>query len=393
MLVDHYGGRYVADQRADSSVRTLMERKRGLSGVVVTSEKFHHALKPLVNGADLFGELLTPIATNSLGFRDRTPRIVPTATTSRRLLFMGDSFTMGQGVPFEVSFVGRVDSKLRTSGFEVLNAAVSSYAPIIHEAKLRELIDDVHLKIDAVAIFLDISDAEDEAVFYRENSEGQIKTSCSRYDTYISHRKWERQNLRRVRERLKAGSIGEDEVKMWMTSRMSRDCFIRSADAIDSMPPSIALLDFIEMNSLVGQLYAIYQRDILHIPDNGDYARSAWTWDSNYWREYGEEGILKMTEHMNRIAEVAEGNGIRLIIAVYPWPEQIRHREARSPQVQHWKEWAVEHHAEMIDYFPVFITEEDPEQTVRRLYIPGDVHWNAEGHRVVADRFLISFER
>ena len=42
-----------------------------------------------------------------------------------------------------------------------------------------------------------------------------------------------------------------------------------------------------------------------------------------------------------------------------------------------------------IDLFPDFIPiGQDPKEVIRKYFIPGDLHWNEEGHRLVARRFL-----
>jgi hypothetical protein len=32
--------------------------------------------------------------------------------------------------------------------------------------------------------------------------------------------------------------------------------------------------------------------------------------------------------------------------------------------------------------------DQDPKEVIRRYYIQGDIHWNEEGHRLVAGRLL-----
>jgi hypothetical protein len=71
---------------------------------------------------------------------------------------------------------------------------------------------------------------------------------------------------------------------------------------------------------------------------------------------------------------------------IYPWPANILARELDHPQVGLWTAFARARGLRLIDLFPAFMPPgEDPEATVRRCYIQGDVHWNAAGHALAAD--------
>jgi virulence-associated protein VapD len=67
-------------------------------------------------------------------------------------------------VPYEETFVGRF--AVAFLQFEVLNAAVSSYAPSVYYAKTKYLLDS-GFHLDEVTVYIDISDVQDEATTYR----------------------------------------------------------------------------------------------------------------------------------------------------------------------------------------------------------------------------------
>ena len=94
---------------------------------------------------------------------------------------------------------------------------------------------------------------------------------------------------------------------------------------------------------------------------------------------------------MDALAALVAARGIRLTVAVYPWPDQILTRDRASLQARFWQGWADAHGVPLIDFFPVFVTDEPPRETVRRYFIAGDVHWNEAGHRLVAERLLPHF--
>ena len=56
--------------------------------------------------------------------------------------------------------------------YEVLNAGVGSYSPIIYWRKIKYLIEDVGLRFDEVVVYIDISDAQDEASYYELSDDG-----------------------------------------------------------------------------------------------------------------------------------------------------------------------------------------------------------------------------
>ena len=136
------------------------------------SSVFHHALKP--NTEFLYqrwGNLRHSVSTNSLGFRDRTVRHVPLISDKHRILFMGDSFTYGVGLPYEKTFICLIDSELEDKNAEVLNAGVVSYSPAIYWKKTEYLLSQAGLRFDHLVVLLDISDIQDEAEFYDTDEE------------------------------------------------------------------------------------------------------------------------------------------------------------------------------------------------------------------------------
>src|SRR5205814_553815 len=151
----------------------------------------------------------------------------------------------------EASFVGRVDAALSPRGVEVLNAGVISYCPIIYFRKDKHLLEDVGLRFDALVVYIDIGDIEDE-VTYKLDADGNVRPRPAR----------------RVQE---------------------------------------------------------------------------------------------------------QGRGAR--------------------QASFWRRWTADNCAGFIDCFPRFIDGAPSRQVLDRYFIPGDVHWNEEGHRLIADGFLEYYER
>src|SRR5579862_6044060 len=125
---------------------------------------YHHGLAAKRVVPDKWGPLSYTLVTNSLGFKDRTPRDVPLQTTGQRLMFIGDSFTEGMGVPYDQTWVGLVDRALAAQHVEVLNAGVSSYCPKTAYYKTKALLES-GLQVSHVVFFIDLSDMADEMLF------------------------------------------------------------------------------------------------------------------------------------------------------------------------------------------------------------------------------------
>ena len=138
---------------------------------------FHHGLKPLAAFGHQYGHTRAPYFTNSLGFRDVGNREVPLKSNKANVFFIGDSMTEGLGVRFEETFVGRIATALEPKGIEVLNGGVMSYAGSIYYRKTKYLVENVGLSIDAVVVFIDISDMEDEARCYRLGDDDVVGTA------------------------------------------------------------------------------------------------------------------------------------------------------------------------------------------------------------------------
>jgi lysophospholipase L1-like esterase len=306
------------------------------------SPLYHHDLAPNVDMVASWGADY-PITTNSLGFRDRTIREVPLRTEGPRWLFLGDSFTEGVGVAYADTFVGRIEEAVRPRGIEVLNAGVSSYSPAIYWRKARYHLEERGLEVSDVIVFLDISDAADEAEQYTLDASGNVAS-----------RKREATGLR---EFFRQNSILYAVPRFLKLRRERAEAATKAANPLNA---SI------------------------------DNPRAQWTVDDDAFRRYGERGLAGMRANMDRLAELAQKHGASLTVVVYPWPTQIARKDLDSRQVRIWRDWARERGARFVDLFPAFVSHDDArnEQTIRELFIPDDFHWNPAGHRRVAELFL-----
>lgn len=317
----------------------------------VKSEIYHHALNPSVPLQKTYwGPVPYQMATNSLTFRDEQARDVPLASPQHRVLFIGDSLTEGVGVDYADTFAGLAASRWKSQGVEVLNAGVVSYSPIIYYRKLKHFIEERGLKVDEVVVFIDLSDAQDE-VFYRFDSNENVVDDDSELarrekETGYDHKR----------------SFGEHIARFF-----------------DKRTFYLSYLFFEAKPLFYGSeaQYAVNQR------------RAVWTVDKQVFDAYAAKGLQNGALHMDMLRALLEKRGIKLTIAVYPWPDQIYYWDTHSIQSVFWKQWAEQRKVAFVDLFPYFFRTDGSMksrlETIKKYYIPRDYHWNKWGHRLVAD--------
>jgi hypothetical protein len=126
-----------------------------------------------------------------------------------------------------------------------------------------------------------------------------------------------------------------------------------------------------------------------------DSCYAAWTQSRVVQWLYGREGLQRATDHMSRLAALLRTRGIPLTVVVYPWPHHLLWEDRQSLHVSHWQAWAAREDAGFVELFTPFFAQVDAlgaRETIRRFFIDADVHWNASGHRIVADAFERAYE-
>lgn len=323
-------------------------------GLRVPDEFFHHGIKPNSSGVDIYGSYSAPYFSNSLGLRDSRIREVSLKKKGTRILFIGDSFTESGFLPWEETFVGRVASDLQARGIEVLNAGVASYCPTLIRIKLRRLIQDQGLEVDRVVVFLDISDIADE-LFYEEGPDGKAKSV--RYGPFRT----QAERLAKI-----------DAVCDWLEINVEK---------------KFALLGAV-LRNLRLQWRRHGDRDGVTAFDKIPEWKYGWPDYEGEFQRFVEQGLAKAKQEMTGIAELLKSRRIRLTLAVYPWPAQVRAGTRPSRVEKEWSVWARENGAEFVSLFPLFVNERPAEEVIGIYYIRNDGHWNEQGHRLVAEELL-----
>ena len=171
----------------------FLNKKSKINNVNIRIEHpiYHHTFLPNQQSVEKsIGRDTYTLITNSLGFKDFSSKNIELQNKNKRILFIGDSITEGVLLDYEDTFVGIIAKKLSANNIEVLNAARGSYSPIIYWKKTKHLIEQNGLKFDELIVFLDISDPQDEAMFYdldkNENVVGKLDKK--EYEKYFANR-------------------------------------------------------------------------------------------------------------------------------------------------------------------------------------------------------------
>ncbi|MGO9118112.1 MAG: hypothetical protein ACLQPD_10930, partial [Desulfomonilaceae bacterium] len=118
-----------------------------------------------------------------------------------------------------------------------------------------------------------------------------------------------------------------------------------------------------------------------------DYTRErdAWLNDEKVYEKWGKRGIVLAEKNMDRLYELSKRHNIPMTVVVYPWPSQVLRDELDCKQVSIWKNFAEKRQIDFINCFLYFINQANGADNVQKYFLPGDVHWNEQGHVLMAD--------
>lgn len=304
---------------------------------------YHHTLAKNISHSDAkWGPIGYRVNTNSLGFKDNQPRKVPLKKQDQRLLIIGDSFTEGLGYEHNDTFVGIIDKELNNKNIEVFNAGVSSYSPIIYYRKTKDLIEQ-GFEFDHLLVLIDISDIENEARHYTLDENGNVVNKTTAKSNELDER---------IKRFITENTIILSNLRILIRKLRNRNKKQRKFE------------------------------------DSLNVYGGMWTVDQGVYDDYGKEGISSAKKYMTMLAKLLQKNNIKLSVAVYPWPDQIFHKDLNSKQVKIWKNWSNKHNADFINLFPKFINNTEGREIINDYFILGDVHWNKEGHKLIAKSLL-----
>jgi hypothetical protein len=317
----------------------------------------HHSFRPNCDGRHYWGGKTYPFVTNSLGFRDEKVRQVPLTEARPRILLLGDSFTEGK-LAWPESYVAMISRHFPQ--YDFLNGGVSAYSPSNYLNTARMVLTGGY-QIDEVIVFIDMSDVQDEAAFYRDKDD--------------------------------SGAVNGPKSMLWNRTGYVKYRFMVSKHL--SLTDSI--LSFFER--------LLAERGHYDAINATDVEWAAWTYrpvDETDPSPAGfgplgvEGGIAKEKAKMTQLYDELQKRAIPISVVVYPYPGQIIHDSADSRQVRIWREWCEGKCKRFISLFPAFLAAKEqcppglPGCWYPNLFIFGDIHYNAGGNALVADAVMQS---
>lgn len=260
------------------------------------------------------------------------------------VVFIGDSFNEGMGLPYEDTFVGMYD--LAHPSLEVANLGVRGYSPTRYLEKISYYLDR-GLKTKHVIVFIDISDMQDEVIVHR-------------YESYLFPK----------------------------TSKLIRKHLIFTSEIVEGIAWRI-------IPCLVGNNFTF---QCILSPYRG---RFSWADASNNAKIFEPLGISGAIERsllkMERLWGLLNKHGIKLSIGVYPWFGNLKHGDENDLQVKTWKKFCEYRCFSFINTYPTWFTLKEKlgiGNVIKRysLWPKDKVHFNKNGNQVIFEVFNKEFK-
>lgn len=314
----------------------------------IKDDIFHHSLLPSYDGVGVWGETTYRVCTDANGFKSACEKIF-TSQTSFDIAFVGDSFTEAIGVPYEHSFVGLFANS--NPGLNVANFGVSSYSPTVYRAKIEDFIRRGY-DLNHVIVFVDISDIQDESLYFRDPRGIVLHNGTDASNQTITENRVLTRIKNFVAENFALFTLGYRSIKRELNG--TEETSVQDVFALE---------------------------------------RGEWTYNesSDAYGELGVQGsIEKAIREMTILHELLEDEGIKLSVAVYPWPAQIRemmlNNNGSNLQADIWRDFCINRCAHFINMFPLYfklVKNSSVDDVYNAYFIKGDVHYNHAGNQLI----------
>ena len=289
------------------------------------------------------------LCTNNHGFKSKCGK---KHGVNYDIAFIGDSFTEGYALDYEDTFVGIFESEKNIS---TANLAVVSYSPKIYLSKINYLLDQ-GFNFKHIVIFIDISDFYDDTNFYSIDKNFIVK-----------HQDEDKKNLKRKRFLRKHFPITNFYSYVINNITFKKNLEQNKNNLKPEMAPHVML-------------------------------KGKWSYSKSDSIKHYKMGIAKgheeMKDVMSKLYETLNKKNIQMSIAVYPWPQQLKNDTLNSIHVEIWRDFCEKKCKNFINYFPIFFEEKNKTsflEVYKKYYFWNDVHFNAEGNKVIAERLIQEF--
>ena len=326
-----------------------VKKKVGTSrNYALKSVKFHHKIAPNINVNEFWGKKKYKIKTNQLSMRIGENESFEVNKNKEYIGFLGDSFVYGSGIDYENHFI----SFLKNKKNDFLNLGYVSYSPSIYFKKIEHLINNENLNFSTIFLFIDHSDIQDEAEFYRENFKGDIvRKWIDDNEVIFKNRKY------KIKNYLKQNSF---IYKLY--ENISAPTISKNTDKCLNNEKNNNYKKYIDINRFgYGYVDKIKNQE---------------------WVNYG---INKTIDYLDKIKALSVKNSFKIVIIYYPSALEVINN-IKSIDTRHFnflKKWTKENKIEFINTRDDFIKENNINDYLNN-FIVCDVHWNKKGHKIIS---------
>jgi len=280
--------------------------------------------------------------TNRLGFRDRKVREVALKKAGHRLILIGDSNIFGVGLEWDQTLAGMLQKQF--PDVDVLNAAVPSYCPTSEESKLRYLMGRYGLETDAVVLFLDVADVDDE-LQYGRRADGGTLLRGPQFSEIPANKNW------------------ADHLEKFLQKRVENNFTVFGAIVRNAR-------QWLRRHCSWFGLMA--------------YEKGRWSEYRGHLDPLIDEGILRASSSLTRLNEFLKTKNAQMVLVISPGSSQMDLLDSKSRAIVIWEAWGRANDVPVVSLFPLFYAhaKEYPD------LIQSSGHWNEKGHVLVAEELF-----
>ena len=319
------------------------------------SIKFHHEIAPNIDVYEHWGKKKYRVVTNEYSFRVLNKDKREINNSNKNIGFIGDSFVYGAGIEYKNHFINILDKK--NKNYNHLNLGYVSYSPSIYYKKLKYFLEEKKFNFEKIFLFVDHSDIQDEGVFYRENSKGEIVRK------WYSDAEIENKNMKHVvKNYLKQNSFifkFYEHFNSPKISERSKKCILNTLDK--------KYTDYLEAERFA---YG-YKKEI-------------------YKEKWVNEGINNILKYLDKILILSKEYNFELYIVYYPSAMEILDKVhfISSKHYNFLYQWSFKNKINFINNYNEFTEYKDEKMNYLKNFIECDNHWNKNGHNIIAKNLL-----
>jgi len=321
------------------------------------SKKFHHELAANINLPEFWGKKKYQVITNEFGMRVGDNYKLD--KKKKNIGFMGDSFIYGSGIDYSDHFINFLSKKNQSYNF--LNLGYVGYSPSIYFKKIEYYIEKININFKTIFLFIDTSDIQDEGIFYREDKHGNIV------------RKWNSDKKNEIKN-----------LKYTFKNYLKQNSFIfKFYDIISSKTVNENQLRCLNKTEKIENFITFLDYERFGYGSNFEIQKKKWV----------KEGQLKTLKYLKKIKNLLNDKNIELILVYYPSAIEVLEGKKNFKNNSHFKilnKWASENNIDFINSSNDFFTSPSSIDNYINNHIKCDVHWNVNGHKIIAKNILPS---